>query len=76
MSEFVRRLFASRPGLSDFAVTTLIVMGGVLMIGVSIYPIEFRPEWTSAQSLEELWPYYLAGAVTLALGWLVDRVEG
>jgi hypothetical protein len=76
MPELARRLLAARRGLSDFAAAVLIVAGGVLMIGVSIYPIEFRPEWTSAQALEELWPYYLAGAVTLALGWLVDRVEG
>jgi hypothetical protein len=76
MSDLVRMLVGARRALIDLVITLLIVIGGVLMIGGCIYPILFRPDWTSAQALEALWPYYLAGVVTLALGWLVDRLEG
>lgn len=57
----------------DLVAALLIVLGGLLIVGGGIYRVFIRPEWTSEQALAALWPCFLAGAVTLMLGWLVDR---
>jgi hypothetical protein len=32
-----------------------------------------RPSGSAGEALEALWPLYLAGALSLVLGWLIER---
>jgi hypothetical protein len=65
-------LAASR-WLSEEAVTLAVVAGGMGMLSGCIYRFVAHPEWSARESLEVLWPLYLAGALSLLLGWLMER---
>lgn len=75
MSDLIKALAATGKASIDFVAALLIVIGGLLMIGGCVYRVFIHPEWTSEQALDALWPFFLAGIVTLMLGWLVDRTE-
>jgi hypothetical protein len=65
-------LKASSP-LHDFLVTSTIITGGMLMLGAWLYRLFLRPEWTAVEAFGELWPFHAIGALTLLVGWLIDR---
>lgn len=75
MSDLIKVLATAGKASLDVGVAALVVIGGMLMIGGCVYRVFVRPEWTSEQALETLWPFFLAGVVTLMLGWLLDRAE-
>jgi hypothetical protein len=73
MSDLIRALTdASRASL-DLVAALLVIVGGLLVIGGGTYRVFVRPEWTFEQASDALWPFFLAGAVIVILGWLVDR---
>jgi hypothetical protein len=67
------RDFQSDFAVHDFIVTSSIITGGMLMLGASLYRLFLRPEWTAIEALSELWPFHAVGALTLLVGWLIDR---
>lgn len=75
MPDMVRSLTAAGKDWLAFAAALLVTVGGALMIGGGVYRVFIRPEWTSGQALDALWPTFLAGFVSLLLGWLADRAE-
>ncbi len=73
MSDLIKALTdASRASL-DLIAAVLVIIGGLLVIGGGTYRVFVRPEWTFEQASDALWPFFLAGAVIVVLGWLVDR---
>jgi hypothetical protein len=76
MTGLVRALTGTDKGTSDFVAVLLILAGGLLMIGGYVYRVFVHPEWTFEEATFALWPFFTAGAVSLALGWLVDRTGG
>lgn len=66
-----------RPGsaLRDVLITSAIVCGLALMLGALVYRLFVRPEWSSVEAFDVLWPYHAGGALTLLVGWLIDRRE-
>jgi predicted membrane channel-forming protein YqfA (hemolysin III family) len=75
MADLVKALAGTEKGLTDLVAAALIVLGVLLMIGGCVYRVFVRPEWTFDEALHALWPFFLAGGVSLMLGWLVDRAE-
>jgi hypothetical protein len=59
----------------DIVAAVLILIGGLLMIGGCVYRVFVRPEWTTHEAIIALWPFLAAGAVSFAVGWLIDRAE-
>lgn len=57
----------SRP-LRDFLIAAAITLGGMLMLGGSIYGVVLQPG--GPDELGEIWPLYLGGVVAILLGWL------
>ncbi len=75
MSEIVRTVATAGKAWLDPAAALLVGVGGFLVIGGGVYRVFVRPEWTSAQALDTMWPVFVAGFIALALGLLVDRAE-
>lgn len=73
MTDLVKALTGTDKGASDFVAAVLILLGGFLMIGGYVYRVFVHPEWTFEEATFALWPFFTAGAVSLLLGWLVDR---
>jgi F0F1-type ATP synthase assembly protein I len=73
MSELIRALTVASKASLDLVAAVLVIVGGLLVIGGGTYRVFVRPEWTSEQALDALWPFFLAGVVTVMLGWLIDR---
>ena len=73
MTSLVKALTGTDKGTSDFVAVLLILAGGLLMIGGYVYRVFVHPEWTFEEATFALWPFFTAGAVSLGLGWLVDR---
>jgi hypothetical protein len=73
MSEFVNVLLAAGRWLREQAVTLAVVSGGMGMLSGCLYRFAAHPEWSAREALEILWPLYLAGALSLLLGWLIER---
>ena len=73
MSEFATVLLAASRWLSEEAVTLAVVAGGMGMLSGCLYRFAAHPEWSAREALEILWPLYLAGALSLLLGWLIER---
>lgn len=72
VSEFVTSLLTASRWLREQLATVAIVAGGLGLLGACLYRHVARPEWTAAEALEALWPLYLAGALSLILGWLIE----
>ena len=75
MTGLVKALTWTGKATSDFVTVSLILVGGLLMIGSYVYRVFVHPEWTFDEAAYALWPFFTAGAVSLLLGWLVDRTE-
>jgi hypothetical protein len=76
VSEIIRAMaVAGRSWLGPTA-ALLVSVGVALVIGAGIYRVFVRPEWTFAQALHALWPFFLTGCIALMLGLLADRAEG
>jgi hypothetical protein len=73
MTSLVRALTGTDKGTHDFFAAVLILAGGLLIIGSYVYRVFIHPEWTFEQATFALWPFFIAGGVSLAAGWLVDR---
>jgi hypothetical protein len=71
----IKTFTATGKAAIDLVAAILIAIGALLVIGSCVYRVFVRPEWTFEQALQALWPFFLAGAVSLMLGWLVDRAE-
>jgi len=50
---------------------TLALVGALVLAGACVYRRVWRPDWTGGEALEALWPFYVAGAVSVASRWLV-----
>jgi hypothetical protein len=72
VSELMTSLLTASRWLREQLATLAIVAGGLGLLGACLYRHVARPEWTASESLEALWPLYLAGALSLVLGWLID----
>jgi len=72
VSEFVTSLLTASRWLREQLATLAIVAGGLGLLGACLYRHIARPEWTPSEALGALWPLYLAGALSLLLGWLID----
>jgi len=75
MGELIKALTATGKASIDLVAALLIVIGGLLMIGGCVYRVFVQPEWTFEEAGHALWPFFLAGIVSLTLGWFVDRTE-
>ena len=73
MSEFVSAVVTASRWLREQVVTLVIVAGGAGLLGACLYRYVAYPDWTAGEALEALWPLYLAGALSLVLGWLIER---
>jgi hypothetical protein len=73
MTQIIGALLRASSPLHDFLVASTIITGGMLMLGAWLYRLFLRPEWTAPEALAELWPFHAIGALTLAVGWLIDR---
>jgi hypothetical protein len=67
---------AARRALIDLAASLLIIAGGALLVGGWAYRVFVRPHMPWGEAMALLWPIFLAGAVALLAGWLLDRAEG
>lgn len=74
MTGLVKALTGTDRGITDFVAVLLILVGGLLMIGAYVYRVFLHPEWTFEETTAALWPFFTVGAVSLGLGWLVDRM--
>jgi predicted membrane channel-forming protein YqfA (hemolysin III family) len=75
MSDLVRALADSARAAVDLVAASLMLLGGLLMLGAYVYRVFVHPEWTSHEAVAALWPFFVVGSATLMLGWLVDRRE-
>ena len=75
MADPIKVLAASRKASLRLIAPLLIGLGGLLMIGSFAYRIFVRPEWTFDEAQQALWPFFLAGILSLILGWFFDRLE-
>lgn len=73
VSEFVSAVLSAGRRLREQLVTFVIVAGGIGLLGACVLRYVAYPDWTAGEALEALWPLYLAGALSLMLGWLIDR---
>jgi hypothetical protein len=73
VSEFVSAVVTASRWLREQVATLVIAAGGIALLGACIYRHIAYPDWTAGEALEALWPLYLAGALSLLLGWLIDR---
>ena len=73
MTSLVRALTGTDKGTTDFIAALLILIGGFLIIGGYVYRVFVHPEWTFEEATFALWPFLTAGAVSLVLGWVIDR---
>ena len=73
MSEFVSAVLSASRRLREQLVTLVIVAGGVALLGACVFRYVAYPDWTAGEALEALWPLYLAGALSLLVGWLIER---
>lgn len=73
MSEFVSAVVTASRWLREQIVTLAVVAGGIGLLGACLYRYVAYPDWTAGEALETLWPLYLAGALSLVLGWLIER---
>src|SRR5262245_35090015 len=75
MADLLKVLAAAGKAVADLVAAGLIVIGVLLVIGGCVYRVFLRPEWTFDEAFLTLWPFFAAGIVSLALGWIVDRAE-
>jgi hypothetical protein len=73
VSDFVSAVVTASRWLREQVVTLMIVGGGIALLGACVYRYVAYPNWTAGEALEALWPLYLAGALSLVLGWLIER---
>lgn len=76
MSQIVGAVLATSRWFRDHLITFAVVGGGLMLMFGCLYRYLFQPGWTAAQALEVLWPLYLAGALSLLIGWLAEREAG
>lgn len=50
--------------------------GTLVLLGACLYRRLRHPEWTGGQALTALWPFYLAGALSICTGWLFSDAKG
>jgi hypothetical protein len=75
MADLFKGLAAAGKAAADLVAAALIAIGVLLVIGGCVYRVFIRPEWTFDEAFLTLWPFFTAGIVSLALGWIVDRTE-
>jgi hypothetical protein len=73
VSELASAVFTASRGLRERLTTLAVVAGGLSLLGACLFRYVARPDWSAGEALEALWPLYLAGALSLVLGWLVER---
>jgi hypothetical protein len=73
VSEFVSAVVTASRWLREQVVTLVIVAGGLGLLGACVYRYVAYPDWTAGEALEALWPLFPAGALSLVLGWLIER---
>jgi O-antigen/teichoic acid export membrane protein len=75
MLQLIRTVIIAGHSVREHLITFLIAIGGLMLLGGCLYRPIFHPDWTAAEALEYLWPFYLAGTMSVVLGWLVERGE-
>jgi len=49
--------------------------GTLVLLGACLYRRLRHPEWTGGQALQVLWPFYLAGAMSICVGWIFSDAK-
>lgn len=63
-----------KPYKNAFWSAFLLTMGGILLLGPTMYTIFVVPEWTASQTLRTFWSVYTSGVLLAAAGvWLDPR---
>jgi hypothetical protein len=75
MAELIKALAANDKDSVGLLAAAFIVLGGLLIIGGLVYRVFVQPEWTFEEAGSALWPFFLAGIVSLTLGWFIDRTQ-
>jgi hypothetical protein len=75
MAELIKALAAGGKDSMGLVAACLIVLGGLLIIGGMVYRVFVQPEWTFEEAGLALWPFLLAGMISLTLGWFIDRAQ-
>jgi uncharacterized membrane protein YgdD (TMEM256/DUF423 family) len=75
MTSLVKAIAGTGKAENDLIAAVLILVGCLLMIGGYVYRVFERPEWTSHEATLALWPFLTIGAVSLLLGWFLDRSQ-
>ena len=73
MLQIIRSVLTAGHSVREHVITFAIVTGGLMLLGSCLYRPVFHPDWTAAEALEYLWPFYVAGTLSVVLGWLVER---
>jgi hypothetical protein len=73
VSEMVSGLLTASRWLREQLATLAIIAGGIGLLGACLFRYVARPDWSAGEALEALWPLYLAGALSVVLGWLIER---
>ena len=73
MAELVSAVVTASRWVREQLVTLTIAAGALVLLGACVYRHVARPDWTAGEALEVLWPLYLAGALSLVLGWLIEH---
>lgn len=51
------------------------VAGGALLFGAGAYRVFISPHLAAAAAADLLWPFFAAGAMGVAAGWWLDRMQ-
>jgi high-affinity Fe2+/Pb2+ permease len=75
MTDLVKALVGTGKAATDLVAAVLILIGGLLIMGALVFRVFIHPEWAFNEALSALWAFLALGFFSVALGWLVDRVE-
>lgn len=59
----------------DFLYISVATAGTLVLLGACLYRRLRHPEWTGGQALQVLWPFYLAGALSICTAWLFNDAK-
>jgi len=54
---------------------TVATVGTLILFGACLYRRLRHPDWTGGQALEAFWPLYIAGALSICIGWFLNDLD-